>query len=373
MESIITRISIAAPIIIFLWRNDIGMTQAEVGLSQTYFAIAVLLLEVPSGWLADRFSRKWANVIGDLGVAIGFLLYAQATSFTEVVICETLLGLSLAFTSGVDDGMVKNYMSVLGRDRVVFERLLAKKTTWTFLLNIVCTALSGPLGMIGVRFVLVLNSVPYIIGGILSLTLVDAGQKLKSASIWRVMRNCFADKRIRWMLVAITLATNISHAILWSLTLIFVQAGVPVWLVTISWVLNAVSETVGSKLAESHVEKLAYWQKFLIPMCAVSVGLAVIGCSVNLVTIWFYALIGLGRGWIAATLTPGAQNFVADDIQTSFLSLTKSLGRVLYVPLSFVINAVGDFDIRYSFLLTLGIFIVPTIVTTLKLRSFEKK
>jgi MFS family permease len=377
-ESVITRLCISAPIIIFLWKNDIGMSQAEVGLSQMFFTIAILALEVPTGWLADRFSRKWANFVGDLGAAVGFLLYSQVTSFAGVVMCEVIIGASLAFTSGVDGGLIKNYMHGLGEESK-FEWLIARKNTWTMLINIVGMALAGPLSLISIRFVLVIDAVPYIIGAVISLTLVDYGAKLQSSgnalkSMLGVVKVCFANVRLRWMILAIVVGTNVTWTIQWSLTLIFVQAGVPIWLVTISWVINAAGWALGSKVAEVFVKKeLPYWQKFLIPMTTALVGLLVIGIDVNLVTIWFYALIGLARGWVSATLTAGAQKYVTNDMQTSFESLTKSLGRVMYIPLSFAVNFVGDFDIRYSFLLMVAIFVVATAIITPKLIRQERR
>ena len=52
--------------------NSIGLNQRQIALSQAIFTIVVSILNLPAGWIADRFSRKWANVIGDFGVAISF-------------------------------------------------------------------------------------------------------------------------------------------------------------------------------------------------------------------------------------------------------------------------------------------------------------
>ena len=60
--------------------NSIGMDQTQIGLVQMLFTVVVLLLDIPMGYIADRFNRKIMNIIGDLGEAIGFVLYAFSTN-----------------------------------------------------------------------------------------------------------------------------------------------------------------------------------------------------------------------------------------------------------------------------------------------------
>ena len=71
VESTLTSIGAgfsAATITVF-W-NSIGMNQTQIGIVQMVFTIAILLLDIPMGYVADRFSRKVLNIIGDVGVAI---------------------------------------------------------------------------------------------------------------------------------------------------------------------------------------------------------------------------------------------------------------------------------------------------------------
>ncbi len=78
-ETILTSIGAGfsvATITIF-W-NSIGMNQTAIGFVQMAFTIVICCLDIPMGYIADRFNRKALNVIGDFGVAIVFILYAFA-------------------------------------------------------------------------------------------------------------------------------------------------------------------------------------------------------------------------------------------------------------------------------------------------------
>lgn len=89
---------------------SIGMSYAEVTLSQAIFTIAVMLLDIPMGYIADRFSRKWANAIGDIGCALLHLYYATARNFTMVVISEIGLGIFYSLSSGVDASLLRHFV-----------------------------------------------------------------------------------------------------------------------------------------------------------------------------------------------------------------------------------------------------------------------
>ena len=92
---------------------SIGLTQLEVSKTQIIFTMIMMVLNVPMGWVADRFSRKFANVIGDFGVAVTFIGYAFANDFWSVVICESLLGCFMALSQGVDHGLRKHFCNQL--------------------------------------------------------------------------------------------------------------------------------------------------------------------------------------------------------------------------------------------------------------------
>ena len=97
LESAVTAGILAVPIMTPFYLS-IGLNQEQIAMSQMAFTVVAMLLNLPLGWLADRFSRKWANVIGDLLVAFSLLLYSTAQSFWFVVLCETLCGVGCALS-----------------------------------------------------------------------------------------------------------------------------------------------------------------------------------------------------------------------------------------------------------------------------------
>ena len=110
IESVITysAFGFCMPIMTVFW-NSIGMNQTLIGLSQMMCSIAILVFNIPMGYIADRFNRKKMNIIGDFGIVITFVIYMLAKRFIVVILAETLCGIFVAMTNGVDNSFVKFY------------------------------------------------------------------------------------------------------------------------------------------------------------------------------------------------------------------------------------------------------------------------
>ena len=80
------------PIIVPYFQQH-GLTMQQVFLTQAWFGAVVVLMEIPSGVLADRFGRKPALVLGALFLACGHLSLLWADSLTGFLIFEGLLAL----------------------------------------------------------------------------------------------------------------------------------------------------------------------------------------------------------------------------------------------------------------------------------------
>ena len=90
------------PIITLFWKDQIGMSLADIMVLQAIFGLAVVLCEFPSGYLADRVGYRRSILVGTTLLLAGWLLYTRAATFWIVALAETILGAGSAFVSGAD-------------------------------------------------------------------------------------------------------------------------------------------------------------------------------------------------------------------------------------------------------------------------------
>lgn len=89
-----------------LFMAQIGFDAASIGVMAAAYAAVVPLLEVPSGILADRWSRNWVMVCASLALAASSLLGGLSTNVTMYVLAAMILGVYFAMNSGTVDSVV---------------------------------------------------------------------------------------------------------------------------------------------------------------------------------------------------------------------------------------------------------------------------
>ncbi len=79
---------------------DRGLTIAEVGSLVAFQAVAVVLLELPTGGLADAWGRRPVLVVSIVVACAGYVMTAVAQDFAGFAVASTLTGVFRALDSG---------------------------------------------------------------------------------------------------------------------------------------------------------------------------------------------------------------------------------------------------------------------------------
>ena len=89
-----------------LFMSEIGFTAASIGVMAAAYAAVVPLLEIPSGVLADRWSRRGVLVIAALAVSMCALVGGLSHGVGTYIVSALFLGVFFAMYSGTLDSVV---------------------------------------------------------------------------------------------------------------------------------------------------------------------------------------------------------------------------------------------------------------------------
>lgn len=103
-------------VITLFWKEQIGLSLTQILLLQSIFAVAMVVMEYPSGYLSDRIGYRAALTLASLLGLIGWGYYTVASSFRDVLIAEILLGISTSFISGTDSALLFESLKGDGRE-----------------------------------------------------------------------------------------------------------------------------------------------------------------------------------------------------------------------------------------------------------------
>ena len=373
MESAATAGILSVPIMTPFYLS-IGLNQEQIAMSQMAFTVVVMLLNLPLGWAADRFSRKWANVLGDLMVAIALLLYSTAQTLWFVVLCEVICGIGCAFSQGVDSTLLKHFAEKKDASGKLFKDKFGLMTSCNQIATLFVMLLGGPIGAIDFRLAIAVSAIPHLFGAIISCFIQDDSEKLQAESspvrdICNLVKRNAKNGELRLRIAAYAVAREVTHGIIWVFTPLMLVVGIPLAIVSMGWVINSVAAYLGTKLARRFAKKMADWQLFIVPIILVSTASVIMFFNLNIFTIWLYACFGIAQGWSAATMMPLVKEHVRAAEQSSIESLARVVAQLLYIGAVWAINRAADFDVRYALLATAIIFVPITIPIAIKLRK----
>lgn len=94
-----------SPVMLLYFSNIVGLTTSEFFYLQGLFSFFIFALEVPTGIIADKFSRKLSVVLGSVSAVLASYLMFRANSFMDALIAEFFIALGFALTSGAFDSL----------------------------------------------------------------------------------------------------------------------------------------------------------------------------------------------------------------------------------------------------------------------------
>ncbi len=111
---ILTRLNFWMPVF-FLYFSSL-FTLERVLLLEAVYYIAVVLLEVPSGYFSDRVGRKWSLVAAALAGAVSGIIFASTRSFSAFCLAQIFFAGFMAFNSGSDTSLLYDTLKAEGRE-----------------------------------------------------------------------------------------------------------------------------------------------------------------------------------------------------------------------------------------------------------------
>lgn len=115
------------PIVVLFYESN-GLKMKDIMILQAVYSIVIVILEIPSGYLADVWGRKHTLLLGAIMGMTGFVIYGFSYGFTGFLIAEIALGIGQSCVSGADSAML--YDSLLeNRDEKRYSRFEGRMTS----------------------------------------------------------------------------------------------------------------------------------------------------------------------------------------------------------------------------------------------------
>lgn len=157
------------PIYALLFESK-GLTVSEISLLLAIWSVPVMILEIPSGILADRWSRKNMIVLSGVLKASCYFLWIFSEGFILFAAGFILWGISSCFHSGSEEALLYDSLLTDKREND-FDKILGRSRAISGIATVISSVSGGYLGMqFGMVFPLYLSVLSAMIAALVALT-----------------------------------------------------------------------------------------------------------------------------------------------------------------------------------------------------------
>lgn len=305
-----------------------GLTLGQALLFEALYAAVVVVTELPTGMVADRFGRRVSVIAGTAFVSIGFIAFGGFSEFGWLLGGYVLLAIAETSFSGADTVLLYDSLKANGRGEDF--------TRWHGRLNAVAMGVIAIFTIAGSVMVLWWPMwTPIVLSGALTIPVVVLAFFLKEPPRTDKRHTYMGTGRAAVALVAREPAFIAAMVLMMvtTQTIVFVSvvqqqflldAGVPLWAIGPAVAAQVGAAAVGSWLSESVGRWLKLRRTFLwMPLlCSLALLAAMPG------SVWLYPLFILPAvGW--NVLFPQFTDYLARRVTDSLRATTMSIANLI--------------------------------------------
>ena len=367
----------------------VGLTPLQLVLVGTTMETAVFLFEIPTGIVADVYSRRLSCIIGFFILGIAYLVQGAYPAFAVLLLGNVLWGVGYTFTSGAYSAWL---VDEIGQDRAGNAFIRGGQVGQ--LAGLVGIVLSMILGVIHLQLPIVFGAI--ITGSIAVIMLVfmpetgftpvPAQDRTTFQKMWDTFRAGVGVIRSRPRLMSI-LAVGIFFGLfsegwdrLWEAHLITtfnVQAAIGIPQVVIRGILNlsllALSVTALEVLRRRiDTNNLARLTSVVFLLTAVMVG-AVIGYGIApslIAAIGLWYAFNIARALIEPLLATWTNGHVDSNVRATVLSMQSQVDAIGQMVGGPPVGLIGQTSLRAAFVAS-GLILSPALFLLQRVRRRE--
>ncbi len=347
-----------APVLILFYTTN-GLNSTQIFTIQAAFHLAVLLLEVPSGYLADVVGRRKTLFFGALFFPLGLALYAAGRSFAAFVCAEAVLAVSVSMRSGCDSAMLFDSLRQLGRQGE-YKRFEGRCALVARTGTAVSSVAGGLLAMVFLRLPFLVNVASALFMPAVAFSMSEPEREPRRSKnplldILRICRNCLQQSHIRPVLLSCGLLMASQLTALWAYFLLYKELGIGVgWFGVLFAVFQLAGALGGSRshaFSERFGAKAALVLALLSPVFYILLGLRP--------SLWLLPLVPANALlWNLAypVLLERLNLAVGSDVRATVLSLAGMTGSVTFIVVSPLFGRLVDAVSLSAAFIALGAF-----------------
>ncbi|MFC2165827.1 MFS transporter [Acidobacteriota bacterium] len=348
------------PILIPFYESN-GLTKTQVFTVQASYALAVLLLEVPSGYLADVIGRRKTLILGAIGLPLGLFIYVSSGTFFMFVLAELVLAAAGSMRSGCESALIYDTLIQMGAE-TEYKKFEGRTQSFTRFGSAMASILGGLAALLSFNTPFYINIATSVFMLPLALSLIEPERKsLKSQNplrdILRICGFCFTHPKLRLLMLFSAMIMSTSIVGVWSYFLYYESLKINLGYFGIIFAVFHLSSALGSTKAHS-LEKTIGPKKSITLALVIGINFLLLGFFRE---IWLIPLIFLNAliwGLVYPLFLDYMNRLTKSETRATVLSVANMTGALSYVIIAPLFGKLVDLLSLAKAHIIIGIYVL---------------
>ena len=336
------------PIIVVYYEahKSVGFTGFLIG--EAAFALVMVLMEVPSGYLSDVWRRKYVLWLAMVWQILGFGLLWLGDGLFMMVLAQSIVGVGVSLYSGTNRALLYDSLQERGK-AAAYTKHSGGLHTWGMIGGAVSALVGGFFYEAQPHLPAMLTVVSVALAALIALFLVEPNRHKQE-----VQKNPFADmvsvmkytlhghKEVACLILFMTSVFVTTNLMFWLHQRYWVDGGIPESMFGVLMAVGMGINAIGAGFAHRIESKL----RFVHIVCVltfvtfVAYGLAVL--MPHWLGIFALLLGGLAYGMGTPLMDAAVNKRIESHRRATVLSVKSLVHRLIFLPLSLLIGPLAD-------------------------------
>ncbi len=365
-----------------LFMKSIGFDDAGIGIMVAAYSGVMLVVETPSGILADRWSRKGVLVLASVALMLCAVVGGVSTNIAMYVVATLFWGVFFALYSGTYDSIVYDVLLEETKNADSFEKYFGKVKVMDSSALVISSLLGGAVGsLLGLRWAYFL-SIPFAICAIFALAKLREPVLHKAVEgvplrehVATTFRAVARNRSILPVLAILVMTSTITYLLFEFDQLWLIALGLPVaWFGVANAAILTTTGIGGGIVGYLRLHKLPVTLVILLCMLGSALGLVTLRNVVAVIASQVVLLSAVAI--ISIVYNRKLHDALHSGIRAGATSAVSTFTRVLIIPLAllfgYVSKEMGIFKAAWILVVLVALAVLGVLLTTLR-QAYAKR
>jgi MFS family permease len=354
---------IIMPVIVPFFQ-DRGLSQTQIFLLESVIAATIVILELPSGYFADRLGRKNSMFIGVILSCLAYFIYSLDCNFNSLLFANLIMGAGYSFISGADSAIAYESFKAIKLERK-YLKYESRVISSSAISQVLASFIGGALGAMSLhyatigQFVIYLFMIPCVV--LLCEPPHSKEIQIHSLKVFIQKTKKILAKRNNtfWLILYFTVTGNMTHTLIWITQPLYQDLGITIEWFGILWAIQYLVLAIFSRYSKQVTDYFGK-KESLIAIILIGVTSYFLIYFINsLISLIFILILYALRGLFKPVIIDLLNKSVDSESRATAHSIENLVKKLFYAFLGPLIGiSLDHYSVKIAFLVSGFIYLV---------------